>query len=92
MFVRTDQDADYLRLHTQFAPESEVSKLRVIKSIIFALPKMEHIAKQNNLKGLIYMSQSQPLIQFMQIKFRFTPVAAGSDDYSLPFDIEDRKV
>jgi hypothetical protein len=84
MYVRTDQDGTNLRIHTQFAPESEVSKIRVIKSIIFALPKMELLAKQNKLTGMIYMSTSQALIQFMQIKFGF--IAVGNDDYSLPFE------
>lgn len=79
MYVRVDKDQDKLRIHTQFAPETEVSKIRVIKSINFALPRMEEFAKQNNLTSLIYKSVSDSLISFMQIKFRFVPT--GDNDY-----------
>lgn len=85
MFVRIDKQDDLMRLHCQFAPESEVSKIRVIKSLMWALPRMEAFAKQNQLKGFIYKSTSPSLIQFMQIKFGFTPM--GSDnDYWTPFE------
>lgn len=86
MFVRTDAENGLLRIHTQFAPVSEVSKLRVIKSIIFALPGMKAVALQNKLTGFIYKSTSPDLIKFMQVKFNFTPTGAD-DDYQLPFEV-----
>lgn len=87
MFVRTDQENELLRLHVQFAPESEVSKLRTIKSMTWAMPVMEYFAKQNKLKGMIYKSVSPSLISFMQIKFGFTPLG-HDDDYVVEFSEE----
>lgn len=85
MYVRIDKENDLMRLHCQFGPESEVNKIRVIKSLMWALPRMEVFGKQNELKGFVYKSTSPSLIQFMQIKFGFTPM--GSDnDYWAPFE------
>ena len=86
MYVRLDQEGDLMRLSTQFGPESEVSKLRVVKSLIWALPKMEYLAKQDQLRGFIYESTSKSLIEFMQKKFGFTPVN-NTDDYVLYFEV-----
>ena len=86
MYVRVDSENELLRIHTQFAPESEVSKLRVIKSIVWALPIMEKVAKDNQLVGLIYKSTNPSLISFMQIKFSFVP--CGDDDYRQTFEVE----
>lgn len=85
MYVRIDKENDLMRLHCQFAPETEVSKSRVVKSLLWALPRMEVFAKQQQLKGFVYKSTSPSLIQFMQIRFGFTPI--GSDnDYWKPFE------
>jgi hypothetical protein len=86
MYVRTDVDNDLMRLSTQFAPESEVSKLRVVKSLIWALPKMEYLAKQNQLRGFVYESTSKSLIDFMN-KLGFIALD-NTDDYVLYFDSE----
>lgn len=88
MYVRTEAENDLLRIHTQFAPLTEVSKLRVIKSIVKALPVMEKLAIDNNLKGFIYKSTSPSLIQFMQVKFGFAPTG-NSDDYWMPFEVSE---
>lgn len=83
MYVRMEEDNGLLRIHTQFAPESVVSKIRVIKTIIWGLPKMESTAVANGLNGFIYRSTSPVLVQFMQKKFGFAPV--GDDDYRMLF-------
>jgi hypothetical protein len=85
MYVRTDKENDLMRLHCQFAPESEVSKIRVVKSLLWALPKMEFFGKQNQLTGFVYKSTSPSLVQFMQIKFGFMPFGFDND-YSAPFE------
>jgi len=85
MYVRIDKENDLMRLHTQFAPDSEVSKRRVIKSLVWAVPLMEHLGKQENLKGFIFKSTSPLLIDFMRRKFGFQPV--GNDDYVLKFGV-----
>lgn len=83
MYVRTEPDNKLLRIHTQFAPESVVSKIRVIKTIMWGLPKMESIAVANGLDGLIYRSTNPELIRFMQKKFGF--ISVGDDDYRMLF-------
>lgn len=87
MFVRLDADGDLLRLHCQFAPLSEVSKHRVVKTLMWAIPKMELIAAANSLNGFVYKSTSSTLIDFMRIKFSFVP--AGNDDYVKRFPKEE---
>jgi hypothetical protein len=85
MFVRLDKDNDLLRLHTQFGPESEVSKIRVVKAIIKTLPVLEKYGKGLGLKGFVVKSTSESLINFLQIKFGFTPV--DNDDYWMSFEV-----
>lgn len=88
MYVRLDKDVeDLLRIHIQFGPESEVSKSRVVKAIIKTLPVIAQFAKTVGMKGLIYRSVSKSLINFLQIKFGFTPVGSDSD-YKLPFEVD----
>jgi len=86
-FVRTEADKGNLRIHTQFGPEAEVSKMRVAKGILWAIPTMVTFAKQKGLTGLVYQSTSSSLIQFMQMKFGFVP--AGNDDYVRAFEDEE---
>lgn len=86
MYVRLDEEAGLMRLHCQFAPESEVSRIRVVKSLLWALPKMKSVARDKNLQGFVYRSTSPLLISFMQTKFGFTPV--GADDYWVPIEAE----
>jgi len=81
MYVRLDKDEDLLRIHCQFAPESEVSRVRTVKSLMWAFPRMETVARQNNLKGFVYKSTSKMLIEFMERKFGFRPT--GNDDHTL---------
>jgi hypothetical protein len=85
MYVRLDKDKDMMRLHCQFAPVSEVSRLRVARSLLFALPRMREIAKKSNLKGFVYKSTHPDLISFMQTCFSFVP--NGDDDYKLMFEV-----
>jgi hypothetical protein len=84
MYVRLDVEDSSMRLHCQFAPISEVSKIRVVKSLIWALPKMKSVARHNNLQSFVYKSTSPDLIKFMQMKFGFVPV--GNDDYMWQFE------
>lgn len=84
VFVRFDKDGDLLRVATQFAPVSVVSKRRLIAGIITALvPSIVSVGKENGLKGAVYESVSPTLINFMS-KFGFK--AAGNDDYVLTFE------
>lgn len=84
MYVRLEKDDSLLRIHTQFAPDTEVSKLRTVKSLIYGLSKAELVAKSNHLHGYVFQSTSPDLILFMIKKFGFTPI--GNDDYRLLFE------
>ena len=84
MFARVEKEGDLLRLHCQFGPETEVSKSRTIKSLLWAIPIMESLARQNNLDGLIYKSTHSSLIKFMHKKFGFTEI--DSNDHVLFFE------
>lgn len=81
MYVRLDADSDLLRIHCQFAPETEVNTVRVVKSLLWAFPRMEAVARANFLKGFVYKSSSPLLIEFMERKFGFQPM--GNDDHTL---------
>jgi hypothetical protein len=84
MYVRLEEDNKLMRIHTQFGPEEQVSKIRVIKSLLWALPKMELVGRKFDLEGFVFKSTSSSLIKFMTYKFGFTPM--GNDDYSKPFE------
>lgn len=80
MYVRTEKEDDLLRLHVQFAPEKEVNKKRVVESMLWAIPKMELLAKHEGLKGLVYKSTNPPLIRFLE---RRGFQAVGNNDHLL---------
>src|ERR1700684_1692780 len=71
MYVRLDSENGLMRNSTQFAPEPEGSKIRVVKSILWTLPKMEPVGRQFGLTGFIYQSVSPALVSFMSTKFGF---------------------
>ncbi len=84
MYVRLDLDMLALRIHTQFAPLAEVSKLRVVRSLMWALPRMKPVAIQNGCNAYVFNSTSPTLIEFMSRKFGFASVGGG--DYSAPIE------
>lgn len=84
MYARLDKEDGLMRLHCQFGPESEVSKKRVIQSFLWGLPKLEELAKKNEMTGFIYKSVSPLLIQYMERQFGFQSV--GNDDHKLLFE------
>lgn len=82
MYVRLDKDEDLLRMNFQFAPPDVVSKRRVARDLLWVVPKMRVIAKQNQLRALIFRSRSPNLVLFGQVAFGFVPV--GNNDYKSP--------
>jgi hypothetical protein len=87
VFVRFDRDKDenLLRVSTQFAPESEVSKRRLIVGLTrILIPTIVRYGTKNKFDGAIYKSFSPKLIEFMS-KFGFRP--AGNNDYVLTFEV-----
>lgn len=85
MYVRIDRENDLMRLHCQFAPEKQVNKKRVIRSLTWALPQMKSLAIEQGMKGFIYKSTSPLLISYMERQFGFQ--AVGNDDHKLLFEV-----
>jgi hypothetical protein len=87
VYVRFDKDEgeNLLRVSTQFGPENEVSKRRLIVGLMRVLvPTIIKFGKKKKFSGAIYNSVSPKLIEFMD-KFEFRP--AGNNDYVLTFEV-----
>lgn len=84
-YVRLDEENEVLiRLHTQFGPREEVSKLRLIKGMLYCFP-MVRIFCNHRYSSIVFNSVSPLLIDFMERKYGFQPV--GGNDYVLPFKV-----
>lgn len=84
-YVRLDEKQDSLiRLHTQFGPREEVSKIRLVESMDKCIPMIRQFCEQHD-AGVIFQSTSPSLIHFMEMKFQFKP--AGGNDYVLPLQV-----
>jgi hypothetical protein len=83
-YVRLDQDilTGLIRLHTQFAPRQDVSKLRLVRGMLKCVPIVEKFSREQKASGIVFQSTSPLLIDFMKKKFEFQP--AGGDDYLFP--------
>lgn len=82
-FVRLDDEEGLLRLSTQFGPESEVNKRRLVTGLLeLGIPAIIKFGKNNGYGGIIFESINESLIKFMQ-KQGFFPVK--DDDYALAF-------
>jgi hypothetical protein len=82
-YVRIDAEGEYIRIHIQFAPESEVSKRRLIAGLITGLRAIRKFYESFGVKGMIFNSVSPTLIAFME---RQGFKSVGSDDYRLDFE------
>jgi len=83
MYFRFDLEGELVRLHTQFAPENEVTKTRVIRVISRAIPALAFKAKQEGAKGFVFESVSPLLIRFMD-RMGFKSVE-NTNDYIFMF-------
>lgn len=66
VFMKLELEEHLVRLHTQFAPITEVGKLRVAKTILSSWPRVCSIAQQPDVKGIAFQSTSPTLISFMK--------------------------
>lgn len=65
-FVRLDSEGKMLRLATQFGPENEVSKRRLVVGLLeCGIPTIKTFGQENGFKGIVFESASESLIQFM---------------------------
>jgi hypothetical protein len=83
-YVRTDDEEGYVRIHTQFAPESVVSKRRLVVGMIECMKTLIELNKVAGAQGMIFNSVNESLIAFMGKHLKFKP--AGQDDYRLDFE------
>lgn len=83
-FVRLDDEGEIMRLATQFGPESEVSKKRLVAGLLGeGVPYIIAFGRENGYKGIVFESTSPTLIAFMG-KLGFKSV--GGVDYQLTFE------
>ena len=80
-YTRFDKEQDGLRMHTQFAPESTVSKQRNVDAILATLPTfIEKVRK--DFQFIVFETTFPKLAFFMQVALGFRLVE-GSNDYRL---------
>lgn len=83
-FVRLDSEGDMVRLSTQFGPESEIDKKRLVVGLLNeGIPAIKAFAQKMGYKGIVFESTSESLIKFMDKQGFFK--AAGEHDYALTF-------
>ena len=87
LFVRVEGDADTAVLHLQFAPESVVAKIRLVRAMLKVFPLvMDELNK--NFLAVKFESTSTPLIRFFS-KLGFQ--RADGDFYRLDFPVQNFK-
>ena len=83
-FVRLNAEGERLRLSTQFGPEEEVSKKRLVAGLLsYGIPAIIELGKQRGFKGIVFESFSPSLIAFMEKQKFF---AVGGNDYAIVFE------
>lgn len=83
-YVRLDTEDGMLRLATQFGPEEQVSKKRLIVGLLSTgIPAIVEFGKSKGYKGIVFESVSESLIVFMN-RLGFFKVAR-ENDYALIF-------
>lgn len=79
-FVRLDEKNDNtIRLHCQFAPRDQVSKIRLLKGMLKCIPVVQSFCRNEGASGIVFQSVNPLLIDFMKRKFGFEHVS--QNDY-----------
>jgi hypothetical protein len=81
-YVRLDDEGEYVRINTQFAPEEVVSKRRLVVGMLDCLKVLRDTYKGK--KGFIFQSTSPSLIAFMEKYEGFKSI--GGEDYRADFE------
>jgi hypothetical protein len=83
-YVRLDAEDEMLRLATQFGPEEEVSRKRLVAGLLSAgIPAIIEFGKSKGYRGIVFETVSPSLIAFME-KQGFLKTAK-ENDYALVF-------
>lgn len=88
-YVRLDAEGEYVRIHTQFAPLTVVSKRRLIVGMLETVKILIVFYSEVGAKGLVFNSVSPSLIAFMDKCLGFKSVG-NSNDYRLDFEVINR--
>ena len=64
MYIRLDAEGDLARIHIQFGPESEVSRMRTAKSLLRIFPCITTLMQNQHFKGIVFKSTNVKLIKF----------------------------
>ena len=84
--MRLDAEGEMLRLATQFGPESEVSKKRLVVGLLsMGIPAIVKFGKDQGFKGIVFESTSESLVAFMS-RQGFKHV--NDNDYALVFEAQ----
>jgi hypothetical protein len=83
LYLRAEQEGNFVRFHTLFGPVDVVSQKRVALTLLEGFPRFSESMKPHGI-GLVMETRSESLAQFMTGKFGFARVE-GTDDYCLLF-------
>jgi hypothetical protein len=72
-YLQLRQEGELVRIGTQFGPEDQVSKKRVVEAIKDALVSTKVLVESAGAEGFVYESVSPSLIKFMS-SFGFVPL------------------
>jgi hypothetical protein len=82
-YVRLDDEGEYIRIHTQFAPSDVVSKRRLVLGMLECLKVLRKVYKDK--RGFVFNSVNPSLVAFLKKYQGFQSI--GSDDYRLDFEV-----
>jgi hypothetical protein len=84
LYFRFDREGDLLRMHTQFAPETVVSRRRVAVAINKVLPEYLALAAEVGISGIVFETVFSALAAFMA-RIGFVKAEGENNDYILKF-------
>ena len=82
-YVRLDDEGEYVRINTQFAPREIVSQRRLVVGMLKCMSVLTDLYKTNK-KGFVFESTSPTLIAFMSKRQGFS--STGNDQYLVDFE------
>lgn len=65
MYLKLDTEGRLVRMHVQFAPEDQVSRTRVARTIFASWPRVVALVKVPDVEGIAFESVNPALIEFM---------------------------
>jgi len=86
-YVRLDDEGEYVRINTQFGPESIVSKRRLVVGMLQCMSLLTDIYKTQGKKGFVFESISPTLITFMSKRQGFSSI--GGSEYRVDFEAKE---